>query len=278
MSIAAPSPSSSSAPILAYGQDTPQKLFRARSQDWAAQAALRHKKKGIWASTSWSEYFERAGAIGMALHGLGLQRGEAIAILSENRPEWLYADLGAQCMGILSTGIYPTSSPEQVQYVLQDAGVRVLFVENQEQYDKVLTVRGHCPALQRIVITDLKGLRDLADPMAIPFEQFLAQGQALAATDPQRFDAAIDASRPEDIAFLVYTSGTTGAPKGAMVSNRNLMFQINSVQQYLQLHAINRGILMTPFHNMVLFSPASNEKDAEHHNAHFRDAVESLYR
>jgi long-chain acyl-CoA synthetase len=275
MSIAAPA--SSSSPIQAYGQDTPQKLFRARSRDWAAQAALRHKKKGIWASTSWSEYFERAGAIGMALHGLGLQRGEAIAILSENRPEWLYADLGAQCMGILSTGIYPTSSPEQVQYVLQDAGVRVLFVENQEQYDKVLTVRGHCPALQRIVITDLKGLRDLADPMATPFEQFLAQGQALAATDPQRFDAAIDASRPEDIAFLVYTSGTTGAPKGAMVSNRNLMFQINSVQQYLQLQPLDRTLSFLPLCHIAERMSTAYNPLAQGQTVHFPENAGTVF-
>ena len=275
MSVA--TPASLSSPILAYGQDTPPKLFRARSQDWAAQPALRHKKKGIWASTSWSEYFERAGAIGMALHGLGLQRGEAIAILSENRPEWLYADLGAQCMGILSTGIYPTSSPEQVQYVLQDAGIRVLFVENQEQYDKVLAVRGHCPALQLIVITDLKGLRDLADPMATPFDQFLAQGQALAATDPQRFDAAIDASRPEDIAFLVYTSGTTGAPKGAMVSNRNLMFQINSVQQYLQLQPLDRTLSFLPLCHIAERMSTAYNPLAQGQTVHFPENAGTVF-
>ena len=277
MSVATPSQLSSSTPIQAFGQDTPQKLFRARSRDWAAQPALRHKKKGIWASTSWSEYFERAGAIGMALHSLGLQRGEAIAILSENRPEWLYADLGAQCMGILSTGIYPTSSPEQVQHILQDAGVRVLFVENQEQYDKVLAVRNHCPALQRIVITDLKGLRDLADPMATPFEQFLAQGRALAATDPQRFDAAIDASRAEDIAFLVYTSGTTGAPKGAMVSNRNLMFQINSVQQYLQLQPLDRTLSFLPLCHIAERMSTAYNPLAQGQTVHFPENAGTVF-
>jgi long-chain acyl-CoA synthetase len=242
MSVATPS----SLPILAFGSDTPQKLFRARCQQWASLAALRHKKKGIWASISWAQYFDQARAVGLALHSLGLQRGEAIAILSENRPEWLYADFGAQCMGILSTGIYPTSSPEQVQYVLQDAAVRVLFVENQEQYDKALSVRDNCPALQRIVITDIRGMRDLADPMATPFDQFLALGQAQAAGHGERFDASIDASQPDDIAFLVYTSGTTGAPKGAMISNRNLVFQINSVQQYLNLQPLDRTLSFLP--------------------------------
>ena len=144
-------------PVLAYGHETPHKLFRARGQQWADQPALRHKKKGIWSSTSWSDYYAHARATGLALADLGLQRGDAIAILSENRPEWLYADMGAQCMGFLCAGIYPTSSPEQVQYIVNDAGAQVLFVENQEQYDKVTAIRQDCPSLRRVVITDNKG-------------------------------------------------------------------------------------------------------------------------
>ena len=266
-----------SSPILAFSHDTPQKLFRARCQQWAAQAALRHKKKGIWASISWSEYFDRARAIGMALHSLGVQPGEAIAILSDNRPEWLFADLGAQCMGILSTGIYPTSSPEQVQYILQDAGVRVLFVENQEQYDKVLAVHKHCPALRRIVITDLKGLRGLSDPMATHFDQFLALGQALAGADPQRFDTAIDASQPENIAFLVYTSGTTGAPKGAMVSNRNLMFQISSVQQYLRLQPLDRTLSFLPLCHIAERMSSVYNPMAQGQTVHFPENAGTVF-
>ncbi len=266
-----------SLPILAFGSDTPQKLFRARCQQWAPQAALRHKKKGIWASISWAQYFDQARAVGLAMHSLGLQRGDAIAILSENRPEWLYADFGAQCMGILSTGIYPTSSPEQVQYVLQDAAVRVLFVENQEQYDKALSVRDNCPALLRIVITDLKGLRDLADPMATPFEQFLALGQAQAAADAQRFDACIDASQPDDIAFLVYTSGTTGAPKGAMISNRNLVFQINSVQQYLNLQPLDRTLSFLPLCHIAERMSTAYNPLAQGQTVHFPENAGTVF-
>ncbi|HQX60510.1 MAG: AMP-binding protein [Rhodoferax sp.] len=233
-------------PVLAYGHETPHKLFRARGQQWADQPALRHKKKGIWSSTSWSDYYAHARATGLALADLGLQRGDAIAILSENRPEWLYADMGAQCMGFLCAGIYPTSSPEQVQYIVNDAGAQVLFVENQEQYDKVTAIRQDCPSLRRVVITDNKGLRELDDAMVQGFDAFLAHGQTLARTRAADFDAAIDAGQPDGVAFLVYTSGTTGAPKGAMISNRNLAFQIANVHEYLQLAPQDRALSFLP--------------------------------
>ena len=239
-------PATTTTPVQAFGHSTPQKLFRARCRQWADQSALRHKKKGIWFSTTWAAYYERARAIGMALLAMGLQRGQRIAILSENRPEWLYADIGAQCIGLLSVGIYPTCAPEQVQYILVDAGARVLFVENQEQYDKVAAVRAACPDLQHIIVTDLKGLRDLRDAMASSFEQLLERGAGLASQDPQTFEHNIDASAPDDIAFLVYTSGTTGAPKGAMIANRNLVFQIASVPQYLKLQALDRTVSFLP--------------------------------
>ena len=226
--------------------DTPQKLFRQRCREWASQPALRHKKKGIWTTTTWGQYFEQARHLGLALAGLGLQRGDSIGVLSENRPEWLIADLGAQCMGILSTGLYPTSSPEQVKFILQDARIRVLFVENQEQYDKVLVVRDDCPGLQHIVITDLKGLRGLSDPMAIDFASFLAMGHARAPAHASEFDQSIDRGQPNDIAFLVYTSGTTGAPKGAMIANSNLMFQIGSVCHFLDLKPLDRTLSFLP--------------------------------
>jgi long-chain acyl-CoA synthetase len=238
------------APILAHGHDTPQKLFQARCREWAALPALRHKKKGVWITATWADYYARARAVGLALQRLGLARGEVAAVLSDNRPEWLYADFGAQCMGIITTGIYPTSSPEQVHYILQDGGVRVVFVENQEQYDKAAAVRAHCPALTRIVIFDMKGLRGLADPMAVSFDDFIAESMSADAEargeDAAQFEHAIVAGAPGEVAFLVYTSGTTGPPKGAMVTNRNLAYQINCVPLYIRLARGERTVSFLP--------------------------------
>ncbi len=230
------------------GCDTPQKLWRTRCGQWAALPALRHKKKGIWHSVTWQQYFEASRALGLALADAGVASGECVAILSENRPEWLYTDLGAQAMGMLGVGIYPTSSAPQLAYILQDSGARVLVVENQEQLDKALAVRQDCPRLARIVVIDLEGLRTFSDPMVTSFAEFAARGQAQ--VDGQdgaaRFDAAIDAGRPEDVAFLVYTSGTTGQPKGAMVANRNLVFQVASAPQYLDLTLQDRTLSFLP--------------------------------
>ncbi len=228
------------------GCDTPAKLFRHRAHDWAEVPALRRKERGIWYSVSWSQYYARARGIGLALMEHGVIRGDVVAVLAENRPEWVYIDLGAQGVGIVGNGIYPTSSPEQVEYVLRDSATRVLFVENQEQLDKALAVRGRCPALKLIVVMDREGLRGFSDPHAMFFDDLLAQGMALARVRPGEFETAIDAGRQSDIGFLVYTSGTTGLPKGAMISNRNLMFQILTAPDFLGIGAHGKTLSFLP--------------------------------
>jgi long-chain acyl-CoA synthetase len=236
------------APQPLEGCDTPQKLWRLRCRQWATQAALRHKKKGIWHTVTWAGYYEQARAVGLALVDQGLQPGQSVAILAENRPEWLYADMGAQAMGLIGVGLYPTASAEQVAFILQDSQARVLIVENQEQLDKALAVRAQCPHLQRIVVIDLEGLRKLSDPQVSTWTDFVGRGLALAAQaqQAQSFEAAIEAGQADQIAFLVYTSGTTGQPKGAMVANRNLVFQVASAPQYLRIGPGDRTLSFLP--------------------------------
>jgi long-chain acyl-CoA synthetase len=233
-------------PITVENCDTPGKLFRQRGKVWADRPALRRKDKGIWYSVTWAEFYDRARAVALAMADLGLKRGDVITILAENRPEWVFADLGAQCMGFVSNGIYPTSATEQVEYILNNSSTRILFVENEEQIDKALAVRDRCPDLIHIVVMDMKGLRNFADPMVTTFADFVARGQQLAAADTAAFETAIDAGTQQEIGFLVYTSGTTGAPKGAMISNRNLMFQVKTAPQYATIGAGDKTLSFLP--------------------------------
>lgn len=226
--------------------DTPSKVFAKRCQMWADQPALRHKRRGLWATLSWREYFERARAIGLVLRDWGVEAGQVISVLAENRPEWLLTDVGAQCMGIVGNGVYPTSSPDQLLYILTHSETRVLVVENQEQLEKALAVRDKCPLLHRIVILDREGLRGLQDPQLVFFDQMLAQGQALAPTQAADFERAIAATQPDDIAFLVYTSGTTGPPKGAMMANRNVVFQMTQAPRYLATQVGDHALSFLP--------------------------------
>ena len=232
--------------IVVEGHDTPTRLFRARCLAWSDRPALRQKRKGIWHSTTWREYYANARAVGLALLEIGCRRGDVVAVLAENRPEWLYADIGAQCVGLIGTGIYPTSSPDQIEYVLRNSGAHVLFVEDDEQLDKTLAIRGHCPDLVRIVVIDWTGLREFNDPQVVAFADVLARGSELAATTADTFERAIDAARPTDTAFLVYTSGTTGAPKGAMISNQNIMFQLANVASFLPVAELDHTLSFLP--------------------------------
>ena len=149
-------------------------------------------------------------------------------------------------MGMVGNGIYPTSSPDQVLHILADSEAQALFVENQEQLEKALAIRAQCPHLRAIVVMEREGLRGFQDEQVFFFDDFLAQGMALAEREAARFEAAIDAGRPEELAFLVYTSGTTGAPKGAMILNRNVVFQLNQALLYLDVVPGDKSLSFLP--------------------------------
>ncbi len=220
-------------PAQIQGCDTVVKLWRKQCLARGSRIAHREKDLGIWQSYTWQDYYEKARAIGVALLGLGLQRGEAASILSEDNKEWLYCDLGICGAGGISNGIYTTDSAEQLAYLINDSGSAFLFVENDEQLDKYLTVRDQVPNLKKVIVFDRKGLRDFNDPMVMFLDELYALGDTEDAE--AQFAAQIENSRPEDIRMLIYTSGTTGAPKGAMISHRNILFQLHALEDMLDV-------------------------------------------
>jgi len=206
----------------------PELLFdQARRRGEAT--ALRHKALGIWHRVSWVGYAERVRRVAAGLLASGVRRHDNVAVLGENRPEWLFCHLGILTAGAATCGVYPTSSPEQVEYVLQHAEVRLAFVENEEQLEKVLAVRDRT-RLERVVVWDEKGLYGFDDPRVAFLERFLAEGDALLAADPGRVEARLAEVAPGDTAMIIYTSGTTGPPKGAMLSHGNAVFMADALR------------------------------------------------
>ena len=197
-------------------------LFAARCRTSAHRVALREKREGLWREHTWADYYDRARAFGLGLRALGVREGDRVAIHSEDRPEWLFADLGAICAGAITVGIYATNPKAEVEYLLAHSGARVLVAEDQEQVDKALAVAERCPALERIVVIDPKGLRGYRDPRLLRYAEVEAAGRALHAAAPDRFEHLVGARTREETATIVYTSGTTGPPKGAMLTQGNL--------------------------------------------------------
>ena len=228
------------------GCDTIPKLFWHQVKARDSRTAFREKDLGIWRATSWRQYGERARMVGMGLVKLGLRHGEVVSILAETVPEWLYADMGTMGAGGVSNGIYPTDSAKQVDYILSDSRSRFLFVEDEEQLDKFIEVRERCPSIVKVFVFDMEGLADFRDPMVMSLEELMAIGREHDAAHPGLWEELISASKSEELAILVYTSGTTGAPKGAMLSHRNVIFQMRNADAFIPLGPDDEQLAFLP--------------------------------
>jgi long-chain acyl-CoA synthetase len=221
-------------------------LLRQRAATDGDKLVLREKEYGIWNPYSWCHYYETARAVALGLLSLGLKPGDRVAIAGENTPEWFYADLGVQMIGAVAVGIYPTNPPVELQYIVRHSGARVVITGDQEQTDKVLDALANndgLPALEAIVCVDMKGLRQYRQSQLMSFEKLCQLGKAYALENPDAdatLDRLISQASPDDVSILVYTSGTTGPPKGAMLTHRNLVYAA-----YMYAEAV--GIADKPF-------------------------------
>ncbi|MCK4712863.1 MAG: long-chain fatty acid--CoA ligase [Marinosulfonomonas sp.] len=210
-------------PAMIDGCDTMAKLFAKRCQVHAQRTAHREKDLGIWKSYSWADFWHGAEQIGAGLQALGLERGQAVSVLSEDNKEWAYLDMGIQGIGGICSGVYTTDSAGQLAYILQDSQSPFLVVEDDEQLDKFLSIRGEVPLVKKVIVLDDEGLHDLDDPQIMFLDDLYDLGRQTLAQTPDVFAGAVQAGTPDEIALLIYTSGTTGKPKGAMLSHENII-------------------------------------------------------
>jgi len=194
------------------------------------QVILRQKELGIWRAVTWAELGRAAREVGMGLIALGFEPGEVTSIQSNTNREWLYADLGILGAGGVSNGIYPTDAAAQAEYLLADSGSVAVFVEDEEQLDKVLEVRERLPRLRKIIVFDMDGLRDFDDAQVMSLEALRALGADFDEKHEGVWEKRLGTRNAGDLAILVYTSGTTGKPKGAMISHKNILATLDGYQ------------------------------------------------
>lgn len=219
------------------GRATMPKLLRRNAERYGSRVALREKDLGIWQRVSWLDYLDHVRHFALGLRELGLEDdGDKVSILADNCPEWLYADLAAQSCRAFAVGVYPTNVAEQVRYVLENSDSSFVVCGDQEQVDKVLEVKDDLPRLKKIVVIDMKGLRKYTDPDIVSFTRVEEIGRDRHRKDPGEFDRMVEATDPDDVAIMVYTSGTTGTPKGAMITHRNMVSMIAGLSAVLNFN------------------------------------------
>ncbi len=223
--IAAPTPST-----VTTTTTTIATRVRDRALATPKAVAMREKDFGIWREVTWAQYWQRIQEVGHALLALGIEHGDRVAVHSENRREWLYTDLGAVSIRAITVGLYPTNPAAEVGYLLSHSGARVLIAEDQEQVDKALEVLDQCPELEWIVYLEPRGIRHrYENSKLMAWEDFLAMGREHMREHPDAVAQRMAAASSDDILTLVYTSGTTGPPKGAMLSVSNVEFAISAL-------------------------------------------------
>lgn len=205
-------------------------LFFSQAERYQEKVALRHKEYGIWKRTSWKEYGKMVRIVAAGLISMGVEPGDKVSILGENRPEWLFCDLGTMSIGGVTVGVYPTSAPDQIAYVAGHSESKILFIENEEQVDKILQILPEL-RVKKVIVWDPKGLWGFSQERIIFFDEFLRISGDYLEQIPDCVDRRLAEIRPDDTAMIIYTSGTTGRPKGAMISHNNIL---SMTESYIQ--------------------------------------------
>ncbi len=214
-------------------------LLRWRVRHSGDKVALREKDFGRWISYTWKEYYEYVRKTAVGLEKIGLKKDDKLALIADNIPEVLMVAIGAQAAGGISAGIYQSSLPNEIADILNYMDVAIVFCDDQEQVDKLIEVRDRIPKVKKVIYEDPRGMRGYrADEWFILIDDLYALGEEVLKENPQRFEEMIERGRPDDVCHLCQTSGTTGLPKGSMMTHRNY---INMGVQITKVDNLDEG-------------------------------------
>ena len=223
----------------------PRLLLRNAAQ-FATRTAIREKDRGIWQSYSWSQYHEQVRDFALGLASLGFKRGDRLSVIGDNRPRLYWAQVAAQCLGGVPVPVYQDSIAKELAFVWNHADVSVIVAEDQEQVDKVLALREQLPTLRLVIYDDPRGLLHYKHDWLKSFADVQALGRQFAKTHAGYFEAEIERGRPDDVAMVCYTSGTTGTPKGAMITHASAINVVESYRRAEELRSEDNWLAYLP--------------------------------
>jgi long-chain acyl-CoA synthetase len=225
----------------------PKLFLQSAKKFWDKKVAMREKEYGIWIPITWKQYYENVKKIALGMVSLGLERGDKVAMIGDNRPEALWAEMAAMCVGAIGVWLFQDSLIDEVQYIINHSDAKMMVGEGQEEVDKYLVIKDKCPKLVKMIWDDEKGMRNYNDPSLISLKELMKIGESLDQKEPKLFEEMVMKGKADDVCLLFYTSGTTSLPKGALLTHYNMLSMGRNLMRVDQYYETDDFVSYLPF-------------------------------